>query len=146
MTDGRHVVISGRVALTLAAAFGVLAGCHKGSTANAGASAPEAASSRVSVVCPPRTGQPKSSADASLTVTFRAEPPIAAGTLVTVRLFEETNQSTHQVDGSQPAAFSLRQGVYLLRVSLKGYKTVEGLANLTAGCEATMTLDLKPSK
>ena len=132
-------------ALAFGVALSVLAGCGGGKASGASVASSETPT-RVKVSCPPRAAQVKADSQATLTVALRGDPPLAAGTAVSLRLFEETTQSTHQLDPVQPSAFGLRAGVYVLRVASKGYKTVEGQANLTAGCEITMTLDLKASK
>lgn len=141
---GTHGVGMSSSSLVLGVALGVLAGCGGGKASSGGATSSEAPT-RVRVDCPPRSAQVKPDSQATLTVALRADPPLAPTATVNLRLFEETAQSTHKLDPVQPSAFALRAGVYVLRVGTKGYKAVEGQANLTAGCEITMTLDLRAS-
>lgn len=118
----------------------MLSACHRVSVT------PEEMASRVTVTtCPPGVVPAKPTdppPSASLTVVVTTEPAVAAGTEVNLRLDGNT-RSTVRVDVTQPSQFSLERGVYLVRVSLPGYVTVEGRAPLTAGCEAKMTLLLK---
>ena len=130
-----------RKMLVFGIALGVLGACGGGKASSSGAS--NDTPTRVKVDCPPRPSEVKPDSQATLTVSLRTDPPLAAGDSVNLRLYEETTQSNHKLDPAQPQAFALRAGVYVLRVTSKGYRTVEGQANLTAGCEATMTFDLK---
>ena len=119
----------------------MLAGCHR-TVLSTGEMA-----SRVTVsACPPGIA-PATPTEApplaTLTVTLRTEPAVAAGTEATLRLEGETTRNSLRVDATLPQPFTLSKGVYVVRVSLPGYVGVEGRANLTAGCEATMTMTLK---
>ena len=137
-------MITARNSLALGVALAVLGACGGGKAASStGASD---APTRLSVSCPPRPAQVKPDSQATLTLVLKSDPPLAAGADVNLRLYEETAQSTHKLNPAEPSAYALRAGVYLLRVTTKGYKTVEGQAHLTAGCEITMTLDLRSSK
>jgi len=133
-------VITARNVLALGVSLALLGACG-GSKASTVASSD--APTRVKVDCPPRPAQVKPDSQATLTVALKSDPPLAPDASVSLRLYEETIQSTHNLDPVQPSALVLRAGVYVLRVTTKGYKTVEGQANLTAGCEINMTLDLR---
>jgi hypothetical protein len=119
----------------------VFTGCHRTVV-----SATELASRVTISACPPGI-VPANTTDvppfALLTVTMRTDPPVASGTEANLRLDGETNRNSFRVDPTVPQPYSLAKGVYIVRVSLPGYVSVEGRANLTAGCEATMTMDLK---
>ena len=141
MTQGRGATPTARIVIALGITLCVLAAC--GSKAAGGASTASDAPTRVKVDCPPRPANVKSDSQATLTVSVKADPPLAPDAAVSLRLFEETMQSTHKLEPTQPSAFALRAGVYVLRIASKGYKSVEGQANLTAGCEITMTIDLR---
>ncbi|MBL0170676.1 MAG: hypothetical protein IPP90_08075 [Gemmatimonadaceae bacterium] len=127
---------AGLLAMTTA-----VAGCHRTVV-----SATELASRVTVSTCPPGI-VPATITDAPplalLTVTLRTVPPIAAGIDASLRLDGETTRNSLRVDPTLPQPFSLAKGVYVVRVSLPGYVGVEGRANLTAGCEATMTMELK---
>lgn len=135
------VTATGRTFLAFGVMWCALAACGGGK--KSGVVATSDAPTRVKVDCPPRPAQVKPDSQATLTVTLKSDPPLAPDASVSLRLFEETAQSTHQLDPARPQPFTLRAGVYVLRVTTKGYKTVEGQANLTAGCEITMTIDLR---
>ena len=100
--------------------------------------------------CPPGIVPAKLSSEppnASLTVTLRLEPAVAAGTEAVLRLEGPFNRDNTHIDASAASRFDLPKGVYLVRATIDGYTSVEGRANLTAGCEATMTLLMKkPAK
>ena len=130
--------------LALIVVLAVLGACGGGKASSSVASSEASAGDKVT--CPPRPAQVKPDSQATLTVALKSEPQLAPDASVSLRLFEETIQSTHKLDPVQPSASALRAGVYLLRVTTKGYKTVEAQANLTAGCEITMTIDLRSSK
>ena len=136
-----NAMTASRVSTALLASTIVLNGCHR-----AGLSGGEMASRVTTSVCPPGVA-PASSAEgpplATLTVTLRTEPPVAAGTEANLRLDGETTRNSLRVDASLPQPFTLAKGVYVVRVSLPGYVGVNGRATLTAGCEATMTMELK---
>jgi hypothetical protein len=138
------VTTTARNSLALGVALAVLGACggSKSTTSAAASDAP----TRLKVTCPARPASVKPDSQATLTVVLKSDPPLAAGADVNLRLYEETAQSTHKLNPVEPSPFTLRAGVYVLRVTTKGYRTVEGQANLTAGCEITMTLDLRPSK
>ncbi len=108
---------------------------------------PEEMAARVNVsTCPP--GVPaKSPTEApppgNLTLTITTEPQVAEGTELTLRLDGETTRSSIRIDATKPTGYSLAEGVYVVRAGLPGYTGVEGRVVLTAGCEATMTMQLK---
>ena len=132
-----------RISVALLAALTASAGCHRTVV-----SASEMAARVTVSTCPPGIA-PASITDApplaTLTVTLRSEPPVAVGTEASLRLDGETTRNSLRVDATLPQPFTLSKGVYVVRVSLPGYVGVEGRASLTAGCEATMTMDLKQS-
>jgi hypothetical protein len=128
-------------ALFLVAAIVSLAGCNRAYIE------PEELAARAIVsTCPPGLPAASPTVDpplASLTVTLQIEPAVAAGTEATLRIDGETTRSGLAVDVSKATQLSVAKGVYTVRASLPGYTTVEGLARLTAGCNATMSLILK---
>lgn len=96
--------------------------------------------------CPPGLPAPSPTAplpNASLTVRVQVEPSVATGTEVSLRIDGETTRNTTTMDAAGSTQLSVPKGPYTVRASLPGYTTVEGLARLTAGCEATMTIVLK---
>ncbi len=130
-----------RIATAVISCTLALAACHRVSVP------PVEMASRVIVTsCPPGlvpTKPTDAPSPASLTVTVRTEPQVAVGTEANLRLEGPNTRSTIRVDVTQPSNFDLEKGVYIVRVALPGYVTVEGRAPLTAGCVATMTLILK---
>ena len=80
---------------------------------------------------------------ANLTVRITATPPVGRDTEATVRVEGETTRNTVRVDATAPAPFALSKGVYVVRVSLAGYGGAERRVTLTAGCEATMAVELR---
>lgn len=112
---------------------------------------PEEMARRVTVSsCPP--GVPAKTATelpppGNLTLTITTDPPVAEGTELTLRLDGETTRSSIRIDATKPTGYTLTEGVYVIRAGLRGYTGVEGRVVLTAGCEATMTMQLrKPTR
>jgi hypothetical protein len=80
---------------------------------------------------------------ANLILHITTVPQVGRDTEATVRMEGETIRNAVRVDASVPAPFALAKGVYVVRVSLGGYGSAEGRVTLTAGCEATMAVELR---
>lgn len=129
----------------LAAIAGIsVAGCRRGS---APSSDPGRASSpRAIISACPASVVPETKGVvplANLTLRITTVPPVGRDTEATVRLEGEAMRNTVRVEASRPAPFALAKGVYVVRVSLSGYSSAEGRVTLTAGCEATMDVELR---
>lgn len=119
----------------------IATGCHRTNVA------PAERASRVSVSsCPPdveAANRDSAPPLATLSVTLTINPPLADSSLITVRMDGETMRNVIRVNPAKPFGFTLVKGVYVVRITESGYTGVEGRVRLTAGCEATMTMQLK---
>lgn len=122
------------------ATLGVVA-CHRTSTMSNAEMA-----SRVTVTaCPPAVPVARGEAPprATLTIVFRPDPVVAPATPVSLKLDGEVTRNSMRVSAGDPAQFTLDAGLYVVRIAMNGYTSLEGRVRLTPGCEATMTLSPK---
>lgn len=132
----RALAVAAMVMLTL---IGVA--CHRTSTISNAEMA-----SRVTVTsCPPAVpvARGDSPPRATLTVLFQPDPAVAPTTPVSLKLDGEVTRNSMRVSAGDPAQFTLDAGLYVVRIAMNGYTSLEGRVRLTPGCEATMTLSPK---
>jgi len=130
------------MALTTVVTVLAMTGCRRSAANGPGG----VASPRVTIsACPAGVATaPKDDAPlANLTVSIATVPQVGRDTEATLRLEGETTRNTVRIDATTPSQFALAKGVYVVRVSLSGYSGAEGRVTLTAGCEATMTMELR---
>ncbi len=95
--------------------------------------------------CPPDAPPTKPKGElppGNVALTLRTQPPVSAGTEATVRFEGDADRSTVRIDATQLADFALSRGVYLMRITVPGYRAENARVRLTAGCSAVMTVTL----
>jgi len=115
--------------------------CHRTSTISNAEMA-----SRVTVsACPPAVPVTRGEAPprATLTVLFRPDPAVTPATPVSLKLDGEVTRNSMRVSAGDAAQFTLDAGLYVVRIAMNGYTSLDGRVRLTPGCEATMTLSPK---